>query len=180
MCDVLRDRLSRFPKIDSLKPEQIEALESLLTGRNVLTIIPKGFGKSLIYIKCFVWRSNLQTATNFSNRKNFLSCIYTPGKIVKRELFLRSSFYDLRAPLFLGVLRSLEEDMIRHLHLTFVRINLSIHIRGPCRRRDNEFYWIRLIRLEIHIEKSLGRERAGSRVAIFFARISRFASSWTD
>ena len=49
MSDVLPDYLTQFPTIDSLKPEQIEALELLLAGCNVIAILPTGFGKSLIY-----------------------------------------------------------------------------------------------------------------------------------
>ena len=49
MADALQECLSRFPKIDSLKPEQKQAVEALLAGQDVLAILPTGFGKSLIY-----------------------------------------------------------------------------------------------------------------------------------
>ena len=49
MAVELQEFLFRFPKIESLKPEQKEALEFLLSGRDVLAILPTGFGKSLIY-----------------------------------------------------------------------------------------------------------------------------------
>lgn len=49
MADTLQECLSRFPKIDSLKPEQKQALEALLAGQDVMAILPTAFGKSLIY-----------------------------------------------------------------------------------------------------------------------------------
>ena len=49
MAVELQKCLFRFPKIESLKPEQKEALEFLLSGRDVLAILPTGFGTSLIY-----------------------------------------------------------------------------------------------------------------------------------
>ena len=49
MADALQECLSRFPKIKSLKPEQKQAVEALLAGQDVLSILPTGFGKSLIY-----------------------------------------------------------------------------------------------------------------------------------
>ena len=45
MADSLQECLSRFPKIDSLKPEQKQAVEALLAGQDVLAILPAGFGK---------------------------------------------------------------------------------------------------------------------------------------
>ena len=49
MADRLRSCLDRFLKIESLKPEQKQALEALLAGKDVLAILPTGFGKSRIY-----------------------------------------------------------------------------------------------------------------------------------
>ena len=49
MADALQECLSRFPKIDSLKPEQKKGVEALLAGQDVLAILPTGFRKSLIY-----------------------------------------------------------------------------------------------------------------------------------
>ena len=49
MADALRECLSRFPKIESLKPEQKQAVDALLAGQDVLAILLTGFGKSLIY-----------------------------------------------------------------------------------------------------------------------------------
>ena len=64
MGDVLQDCLSRFPKIDSLKPEQIEALQSLLAGDDVLAILPTGFGKSFIYqVFCLAKQSSNPNAS---------------------------------------------------------------------------------------------------------------------
>ena len=45
----MQECLSRFPKIDSPKPEQKQAVEALLAGQDVMAILPTGFGKSLIY-----------------------------------------------------------------------------------------------------------------------------------
>ena len=49
MADTLQECFSRFPKIDSLKPEQKQAEQALLAGQDVMAIFPTGFGKSLIY-----------------------------------------------------------------------------------------------------------------------------------
>ena len=49
MADTLQKCLSRFPRNQSLKPEQIEVLEAVIAGCDVLAISPTGFGKSLIY-----------------------------------------------------------------------------------------------------------------------------------
>ena len=49
MAEALQECLSRFPKIDTLKAEQSEALEALISGRDVIAILPTGFGKSLIF-----------------------------------------------------------------------------------------------------------------------------------
>ena len=49
MADRLQSCLDRFWKIDSLKLEQKQALEELLSGKDVLAILPMRFGKSLIY-----------------------------------------------------------------------------------------------------------------------------------
>ena len=49
MADRLQACIDQLPKIDALKPKQIEALEALFAGRDVLAILPTGYGKSLIY-----------------------------------------------------------------------------------------------------------------------------------
>lgn len=38
-----------FPKIESMRPEQSSAIDSLISGENVLALLPTGYGKSLIY-----------------------------------------------------------------------------------------------------------------------------------
>ena len=70
---------------------------------------------------------------------------------------------------FLGVLRSLEEDIIHDLYLTYFSELIYLDISRGChrqatmkRRQDKQFYWIQLIRLEINTEKSLAYERANS------------------
>ncbi|XP_066285714.1 putative ATP-dependent DNA helicase Q1 [Branchiostoma lanceolatum] len=43
--------------ITSLKPEQVDALKAFVNGRDVLALLPTGFGKSLIYqIAPLVWK----------------------------------------------------------------------------------------------------------------------------
>ena len=49
MADKLQECLFQFQRIQSLKSEQIEALEALIAGCDVLAILPTGFRKSLIY-----------------------------------------------------------------------------------------------------------------------------------
>ena len=49
MTDKLQACLAKIPNVTSLKPEQTQAVEPLLAGKDVLPILPTGFGKSLIY-----------------------------------------------------------------------------------------------------------------------------------
>ena len=48
MAEALQEYLSRFPKIETLKAQQRETLESPFSGRDVIAILPTGFGKSAI------------------------------------------------------------------------------------------------------------------------------------
>ena len=66
----------------------------------------------------------------------------------------------------MGVLRSLEEDIIRDLYLTYLSELIYLDMSWGCQRRAamkgrpyEQFYWIRLIRLEINTENSLGHAR---------------------
>ena len=49
MAEALQECLSRFPKTDTLKAEQSEALEALISSHDVIAILLTGFGKSLIF-----------------------------------------------------------------------------------------------------------------------------------
>ena len=49
MSEALQECLSRFLKIDTLIAEHSEALEALISGRDVIAILPTGFGKSLSF-----------------------------------------------------------------------------------------------------------------------------------
>ena len=49
MVYVIEACLESFPNVKSLKPVQKLAVECLLGGKDVLAILPMGFGKSLIY-----------------------------------------------------------------------------------------------------------------------------------
>ena len=49
MTDKLQACLAKIPNITSLKPEQTQAVEALLAGKDVLAILATGFGKSLVY-----------------------------------------------------------------------------------------------------------------------------------
>ena len=49
MTDKLQACLEKIPNVTSLKPEQTQAVEALLAGKDVLAILPTGFGKRLIY-----------------------------------------------------------------------------------------------------------------------------------
>lgn len=45
----MQDCLSRFLETEALKSEQSEALGSLISRREVIVILPTGFGKSLFF-----------------------------------------------------------------------------------------------------------------------------------
>jgi superfamily II DNA helicase RecQ len=49
MADVIESCLQSFPQVSSLKWEQKIAVQCLLDGKDVIAILPTGFGKSLIY-----------------------------------------------------------------------------------------------------------------------------------
>ena len=51
----------KIPNVTSLKPEQTQVVEALLAGKDVLAILPTGFGKRLIYRESLVWRKHMQT-----------------------------------------------------------------------------------------------------------------------
>ena len=79
-------RQEKIPNITSLKPEQTQAEEGLLAGKDVLAILPTGFGKSLIYRVFSIAKtshfslpaaSRLSRARWFSRALPFLSLYYT-------------------------------------------------------------------------------------------------------
>lgn len=47
--DVFASAVNLFPHIDFLKDKQKECIEALLKKKDVLRLLPTGFGKSLIY-----------------------------------------------------------------------------------------------------------------------------------
>ena len=49
MDRLLERSLEKFPNVSSLKDEQKEAVRQLLCSKDVIGILPTGFGKSLIY-----------------------------------------------------------------------------------------------------------------------------------
>ena len=49
MADVIEACLESFTNVKYLKPKQKLAVKCLLDGKDVLAILPTGFGKSLIY-----------------------------------------------------------------------------------------------------------------------------------
>ena len=52
----------------NLRPEQRQAMEALLQGRDVLAVLPTGYGKSLIF-QVYVAASALIKSERASNRK---------------------------------------------------------------------------------------------------------------
>ena len=47
--EAIRSVVGSLPKIDQLKPEQEQALQSFVGGHDVVALLPTGFGKSLIF-----------------------------------------------------------------------------------------------------------------------------------
>ena len=47
--EAIRSVVGSLPEIDQLKPEQERALQSFVGGRDVVALLPTGFGKSLIF-----------------------------------------------------------------------------------------------------------------------------------
>ena len=47
MTDKLQACRAKIPNVTSLKPEQTQAVEALLAGKDVLAILPTVFGKRL-------------------------------------------------------------------------------------------------------------------------------------
>ena len=67
----MQECLSRFLKIETLKSEQSEALEALISRREVIVILPTGFRASLFFsrLSCL--------APSFKREKLFV--VYTHG-----------------------------------------------------------------------------------------------------
>ena len=61
-----------------LKSEQREALELLLTGKDVLSVLPTGFGKILVFMRCLFRQSVLQVPCN--GRPSLLSHLGKKGR----------------------------------------------------------------------------------------------------
>ena len=53
-----------------LKPEQESAVRALLADRDVLAVLPTGYGKSLIY-QMFVRAKNYELNGNYSNKRGW-------------------------------------------------------------------------------------------------------------
>ena len=64
MTDKLQACLEKIRNVTSLKPEQTQAVEALLAGKDVLAILPTGFGKGW-FIKSLVWRKHLRTRSSW-------------------------------------------------------------------------------------------------------------------
>ena len=47
--EAIRSVVGSLPKINQLNPEQEQALQSFVGGRDVVALLPTGFGKSLIF-----------------------------------------------------------------------------------------------------------------------------------
>ena len=47
--EAIRSVVGSMPKIEQLKPEQEQALQSFVGGHEVVALLPTGFGKSLIF-----------------------------------------------------------------------------------------------------------------------------------
>ena len=60
------DRLDLLPQELGfvLKSEQREALELLLRGKDVLCVLPTGFGKILVFMRCLFMQRVLQVSCN--------------------------------------------------------------------------------------------------------------------
>ena len=72
--DVVESAL-RYVKLSSgreivLKPEQESAVRALLADRDVLAVLPTGYGKSLIY-QMFVPAKNYELNGNYSNKRGW-------------------------------------------------------------------------------------------------------------
>ena len=63
-----------------LKPEQSEAIESLLNGKGVFAVLPTGFGKSLIY-QSFVFAKEI-----IDGHSSTITVIIPLGSIVQEQL----------------------------------------------------------------------------------------------
>ena len=67
MDEALYDLSERLPYEINLKPEQRESIMNLLNGRDVLVVLPTGFGKSLIFQMSVIAQSKLSLHNTRNN-----------------------------------------------------------------------------------------------------------------
>ena len=72
-----------------LKPEQKNAVESLLRGKDVFGVLPTGFGKSLIYQLFVLAKSRMPTT---SSRPTIIIIVICPLKSIIEEQITSNEF----------------------------------------------------------------------------------------
>ena len=79
-----------------LKAEQMEAVESLLRGKDVFGVLPTGFGKSLIF-QLFVFgeKQSFQLAKCFSRTVNKIDRLNTTPTCSSCHLYICRLFFGL-------------------------------------------------------------------------------------
>ena len=120
MTDKLQACLEKIPNVTSLKPEQTQAVEALLAGKDVLAILPTGFGKSLIY-QVF---SMAQTSANASvlvisplksiveEQAKEMNCLGIPSVHLKPDI--EDCLHDISDGHFRMILASAEDCLSRN------------------------------------------------------------------
>ena len=94
MAEALQERLLRFPKIDTLKAEQYEALEAVISGRDVIAILPTGFGKSLI----FLLFCEIKLATNPNTCILVVAPLNTVNSIMEDQISVKWGWHGYMTP----------------------------------------------------------------------------------
>ncbi len=78
MDELLLRSLEKFPNVSSLKDEQKEAVRHLLSSKDVVGILPTGFGKSLIY-------QLYATAKQLQEDENVVVLVVSPLKSIMTD-----------------------------------------------------------------------------------------------
>ena len=83
-----------FLKIDTLKAEQSEALEVLISSCDIIATLPTGFGKSLI----FQWFCEIKLATNPNTCILVVAPLNTVNSIMEDQISVKWGWHGYMTP----------------------------------------------------------------------------------
>ena len=117
----------KIPNVTSLKPEQTQVVEALLAGKDVLAILPTGFGKRLIYQVFSMAQTYANTSVLFISPLN--SIVEQQAKEMKglgiRSVHLKPDIEDCLHDIFFS-LPAACRLISRGMNFTRARVSLAL------------------------------------------------------